>query len=146
MGLIVNLGGTLEETETQNGTDFSGNPLAIEQVTETTYSTHMGCDGGLDLVYNFNEKIDLSFGIDGRILRPTQKEAEITKREVNGVDQLSMMMVGDYKWEFVDKLDEGSNNPLYNSAGFDSNSAREVLSDHADLNSWNFSIAARYYF
>lgn len=144
LGLIFNIGGTIVETETENGINFAL-PYTYESVIETKVAAHMGFTGGLNLNFGVSENVSLNLGFGGRVIRPMNKESEITKAEYNGMDLIDNAMPYEVKTNYVDELNTGSNNMDYNPF-FNQNSATDRLQSQLDLSSYSLGLGVRFDF
>ncbi|MFN8322648.1 MAG: outer membrane beta-barrel protein [Chitinophagales bacterium] len=121
---------------------YLGKHVDVELKTEGTVS--VGFNGALGVAYKPLPYLAITAEVNGQYLVTRAKSAEITKWETDGKDRLADRGVYRTHFNFVDKLDENSNNEDYNKTGTDKTKAKDDLRPSGPFNNIGFNIGVTF--
>lgn len=116
---------------------FLGKRTDVTLKTEGTVS--IGFNGAIGIAYKPLPYLAVTLELNGQYLVTRAKKAEITKWETDGKDRIGDRGVYRTEFNFVDKLDNKSNNEDYNSST-DKTKAKDDLRPTAPFSNLGFNI------
>lgn len=125
----------------------SGAVEKIDVETTTKGNISLGFRGALGIGYQFTKLISLNFEVYHTSLTVKPKSRTIDSYKINGVevkDQLNTYS-NELEIEYVDKIDNTSNNQGYNP-NYDPNKAKNDLPTKANFSQFGFSLGVKFSF
>lgn len=146
-GIVVPAGGKTVSTETYS----SDAGISSEKITEINGAFSLGFESGAGIAYQATEKLSITAECVYTGLRIKSAKATVTKNERNDngtiTDDLATSPVYAVQTTFVDEVNNGSNNPFYNTQGtLDIDQPAEELARRVNFSVVSIRIGAMYKF
>ncbi len=106
----------------------------------------LGFRGAVGLKYNLSEKLSLFGEVYVTSLTVKQSTRTMKSYEKNGVELSDNFKTSQKEIEFVDKLNDSSNNPNYNTTSFDADLPRQEMFQKVTFNQMGIQIGVKYTF